>query len=359
MTLRGTFGKVKIFLFSHGKDEQDRRQPTEINRPHNSWSRNLHRLGALNIKSSSSKADHAATLPQIVITPPDEIPAITDLTNDAVPTHPPVQSNPTPGHGPPPSFISLHSLNTQAKNSSPSPPPPQPSHDKAQEVSATADAQTIQSATFREGSFANAQGVYIGTAVMIDSEKTEEERRTQEEKRAEKERRAEEERQAANALEKLATKGMPSAMLDSIDRGYVPRCNEDTRQTLRHRIVTWCRQGEEIRRVLWLSGPAGIGKSAVAQTVAEELKGKRLFGGGFFFSRPNNRSNPNVVIPTLAYQLATHIPEYRRIIAHKIIQDPVILDRSRATQFQELIIDPFVTLLTQHPASPPTPHNRH
>lgn len=217
--------------------------------------------------------------------------------------------------------------------------PPSPRHlslDAAQEPSGTPHAHQIHSALFREGSFAYAQGINIGTAYMNEFGWTLDERYAEEERRL-------------RALEKLAAKGLHSAMLDSRDRGYVPRCNENTRQTIRRRIIRWGWRHGEIRRLLWLSGPAGVGKSAVAQTVAEEFKGKGLLGGVFFFSRPNNRSDPDVVIPTLVYQLAMRIPEYRHIITDKITQDPIILDRNRRTQFQEFIIDPFLTLMTQHP----------
>ncbi|KAJ3563564.1 hypothetical protein NP233_g8863 [Leucocoprinus birnbaumii] len=191
--------------------------------------------------------------------------------------------------------------------------------------------QNIQSALFCEGSFANAQGINIGVAYMnefgfaVDARFVEEERK-------------------AKALEKLASKGMPSALLDSKDRGYIPRCNEDTRRTIRKRVVKWGWQQGQVRKLLWLSGPAGVGKSAVAQTVAEEFKEKGLLGAVFFFSRPNNRSDPNVVIPTLVYQLALRIPEYQQIIVQKIILDPVIFERNRQTQFQQLIVDPFLAL---------------
>jgi hypothetical protein len=140
---------------------------------------------------------------------------------------------------------------------------------------------------------------------------------------------------------------MPGAMLDSRERAYAPRCDEDTRQTLRDLIINWARNVEATQHVFWLSGPAGIGKSAVAQTVAEQLNAEGLLGAVFFFSRPNDRSDPDVVIPTLVYQLALLLPEYQRIVIQRLVKDPLIFSKDRRSLFKELIIDPFRTLVSQ------------
>ncbi|KAJ3569460.1 hypothetical protein NP233_g5040 [Leucocoprinus birnbaumii] len=178
-------------------------------------------------------------------------------------------------------------------------------------------------------------------------EQTKEEERALKKQKAEDERRTKEALRAREAFAQLIDKAMPSAMLDSIDRGYIPRCNEDTRRSLRARIVDWAQDDSEAQSLLWLSGPAGVGKSAVAQTVAEAMKAAGLLGGAFFFSRPNNRSDPNVVIPTLVYQLALNIPDYRNLITQRLIEDPLLLNRSRATQFEELIVIPFRSLASR------------
>ncbi len=96
-------------------------------------------------------------------------------------------------------------------------------------------------------------------------------------------------------------------------------------------------------------GPMGVGKSAVAQTIAEELSGHLRLGAALFFSRPNNRDDPDGVIPTLAYQLAVKLPDYKCIIMERLAEDPTILEKNRRTQFKELIIEPFRFLMNKHP----------
>ncbi|KAF5357029.1 hypothetical protein D9756_006695 [Leucocoprinus leucothites] len=151
------------------------------------------------------------------------------------------------------------------------------------------------------------------------------------------------------ALKKLLTRAMPSAMLYSEERAYAPRCDEGTRLSLRNRVVQWGQSDGEVQRLLWLSGPAAIGKSAVAQTVAEELKNVALLGAAFFFSRANNQEDPSVVIPTLVYQLAALLPEYKLIIGQRYKEDPLIFNKDRRSQFEELICDPFLPDLSHQP----------
>ncbi len=99
--------------------------------------------------------------------------------------------------------------------------------------------------------------------------------------------------------------------------------------------------------MLWILGPMGVGKSAIAQTMAEELSGR--LGAALFFSRPNNRDDPDGVIPTLAYQLAVKLPDYRRIVTERLVEDRTILEKNRRIQFKELIIEPFRFLMSKHP----------
>lgn len=141
---------------------------------------------------------------------------------------------------------------------------------------------------------------------------------------------------------------MPSATHDSSDRPSPPRCYPGTRTSLRLRVVEWGTNDSRDQRMLWILGPTGVGKSAIAQTIAEEFKEMGHLGATFFFSRPNHRDDPDTVIPTLAYQLATKDYHYKYILTQRLAEDPMLLDKNRRTQFKELIIEPFQFLMTQH-----------
>jgi hypothetical protein len=70
-----------------------------------------------------------------------------------------------------------------------------------------------------------------------------------------------------------------------------PRCHPDTRVKIIARITPWFEgKGQQ--------ASAGVGKSAVAQTLVEYLV--KLFAALAFFSRPNKRDNPHSL--TIAYQ---------------------------------------------------------
>lgn len=103
--------------------------------------------------------------------------------------------------------------------------------------------------------------------------------------------------------------------------------------------------------LLWLFGPAGVGKSAVAQTIADHCQDSARLGAAYFFSRLNNRDNPHGLIPTLAYQLAVRHSEYKNLITQFIFDDPSILDKTLRVQFRKLIVEPFAVLSAQNPLS--------
>ncbi|KAF7761252.1 hypothetical protein Agabi119p4_10661 [Agaricus bisporus var. burnettii] len=104
-----------------------------------------------------------------------------------------------------------------------------------------------------------------------------------------------------------------------------PRCHPGTRELL-----------------LWITGPAGVGKSAIVQTFAEYLVESKLLGASVFCSRPNKRNNPHRIFVTIAYQLAIRITAYREFLVERLSLDPQLLNRDMTTQFNTFIVEPFV-----------------
>lgn len=149
----------------------------------------------------------------------------------------------------------------------------------------------------------------------------------------------------------LKQKSTPGATLDSSSRKYPPRCHPDTRKSLRGRLVKWITVPDRQWKMVWVSGLAGVGKSAIAQTIAEDMERLGRIVAVFFFSRPNHLNDPDCVVPTLAYQLATRHPHYKHIITQRIADDPMILEKNIRFQFKALITEPFQQLMTQHPST--------
>ncbi|KAF9071961.1 hypothetical protein BDP27DRAFT_1198699, partial [Rhodocollybia butyracea] len=91
----------------------------------------------------------------------------------------------------------------------------------------------------------------------------------------------------------------------------------------------------------WLYGPAGAGKSAIAQTFAEACAKKGILAGSFFFWRSDpSRNNPERLFNTLAHQIAGAMPELRPIINSVVIRNPSVLTSSIEIQFNDLILQP-------------------
>jgi hypothetical protein len=105
-------------------------------------------------------------------------------------------------------------------------------------------------------------------------------------------------------------------------------------------------------KMLWVRGSAGTGKSAVAQSFGDSCGKERRHGASYFFSRPTGRDKIETVVPTVVYQLAATIPEYRSLIGHQLASNPLLLRKSPPVQFRELIVEPFATLQRQRPRDP-------
>ncbi|EKM77154.1 hypothetical protein AGABI1DRAFT_43797, partial [Agaricus bisporus var. burnettii JB137-S8] len=128
---------------------------------------------------------------------------------------------------------------------------------------------------------------------------------------------------------------------DSSARKPPPRCHPETRVKLIARITAWFEDQASLELLLWITGPAGVGKSAVVQTFAEYLVKSNLLGASVFLSRPNKRDNPNGVFITIAYQLATRIEAYRDYIVERLRLDPELLNGDLQAQFTTFIVEPF------------------
>ncbi|KAF9445138.1 hypothetical protein P691DRAFT_777785 [Macrolepiota fuliginosa MF-IS2] len=145
---------------------------------------------------------------------------------------------------------------------------------------------------------------------------------------------------APSGIDLLRKSSVPEATRDSSARDP-PRCFPGTREEHIRNITGWAIGNWQDRqaRLLWLYGPAGVGKSALAQTCAEKLEDK--IGASFFFSRLDGKNDPDKFFTTLVCQLVTKNPHYYTLIDNKVRRDPNIVSTSITTQFKELIVLPL------------------
>ncbi|KAF9442093.1 hypothetical protein P691DRAFT_765575 [Macrolepiota fuliginosa MF-IS2] len=138
----------------------------------------------------------------------------------------------------------------------------------------------------------------------------------------------------------------PDAAYDSSACNYTPWCQPGTCKQYIEDIFSWGAPAigtDEPLPLFWMKGLAGIGKSAIAQTCAEELKDLGRLSTAFFFAA-RVRDNAEQFFPTITYQLSTEFPDYHNLLDQRICCDRTILKKMMAIQFKALIAEPFQEL---------------
>ncbi|KAF5331084.1 hypothetical protein D9619_005897 [Psilocybe cf. subviscida] len=103
------------------------------------------------------------------------------------------------------------------------------------------------------------------------------------------------------ALKQLHNKVAPNAILNAGGRAAEVKCYPGTREEVIGLIERWMdlnAEGCEAPDMMWLSGPAGAGKSAIVQTVAERCKERGVQAASFFFFRSSNCIPPHALEST-------------------------------------------------------------
>ncbi|KAL0072848.1 hypothetical protein AAF712_000611 [Marasmius tenuissimus] len=117
-------------------------------------------------------------------------------------------------------------------------------------------------------------------------------------------------------------------------------CLEGTRQEALGDIHTWRTSGDPSRPICWLFGTAGVGKSAIAMTVARACEEDGLVASFFFFRSDPKRNNPSALMPTITLGFRSKFPSLRTFIDERIHRDPSILEANLEDQFRELVLKP-------------------
>ncbi|EIW74704.1 hypothetical protein CONPUDRAFT_147680 [Coniophora puteana RWD-64-598 SS2] len=138
---------------------------------------------------------------------------------------------------------------------------------------------------------------------------------------------------------------IPQSALD--DESHRARCLDGTRTQLLSDIMRHLDQ--PCRSVVWLHGPPGTGKTAVALSLADKLRaqsdstGSRLAGCFFFPRKDPRKQGLNCVLPAIAYQLGTKNAVVRDMLGNALMQDPGLLarDRTYAHQAEPFFVHPL------------------
>ncbi|KAF8816488.1 hypothetical protein BYT27DRAFT_7182040 [Phlegmacium glaucopus] len=152
-----------------------------------------------------------------------------------------------------------------------------------------------------------------------------------------------------SGLQGLSQAVSHGAIHDSAERYPAPNCHPNTRIAVREIILDWIHNEGSALPFFWLYGPAGAGKTAILQAIAEFLCSSsgdnENFGGSFFFSRgKDGRDQGHFLFSTIAYQLALNVPGLRQHINRIMEAKPKLYTKTIAVQLQTLIVDAFQCL---------------
>ncbi|KAF5356945.1 hypothetical protein D9756_006375 [Leucocoprinus leucothites] len=151
-----------------------------------------------------------------------------------------------------------------------------------------------------------------------------------------------------SGIDIILTASTPEAAVDAGERHYDPTCCPGTREQYIKDMTDWATTSNSDQLpVYWMKGPAGVGKSAIAQSCAKALKDSGHLGAAFFFSINGRRKDHTRLFPTLAYQLATTLPDYREFISRRVLNDKTLVTKTLSSQFESLIVGPLRKLKEQ------------
>lgn len=146
--------------------------------------------------------------------------------------------------------------------------------------------------------------------------------------------------QSDEILSKLSV--VQGASFDSHANEHEPRCHPLTRVKILGEIEKWAQEPEG-RRIYWLCGMAGTGKSTICRTVAHHLTNLNIVTASFFFKKgDNDRDKSSALFTTIVKQLVEHLPTEMALNVKKALQEnPSIGDKMLSKQFEKLILEPL------------------
>jgi hypothetical protein len=113
-------------------------------------------------------------------------------------------------------------------------------------------------------------------------------------------------------------------------------CFKNTRRSVINDIMEWIAD-DKAKKVLWIYGLAGSGKSTLSTTIAQKMRELHRLGAFFFFNRDIPQRNFATLIRTLAYRLAKFDPHIGAPISRVVATNENIAEMPLEFQFSNLL----------------------
>ncbi|KAJ3319167.1 hypothetical protein HDU76_000624 [Blyttiomyces sp. JEL0837] len=108
-----------------------------------------------------------------------------------------------------------------------------------------------------------------------------------------------------------------------------------TRMWAVEQVHQWLHEGNS--NLLWLNGGAGLGKSIIAYLISENLPPSYILGSLFFCKHDDiNKNSAKRIISTMAFQIASKLPDFHAFLLNEMEEDHAKGDQSR-NEFLNLI----------------------
>jgi hypothetical protein len=143
-------------------------------------------------------------------------------------------------------------------------------------------------------------------------------------------------------------------------------CHEATRDRILLQLDEWLSTPSEVERCWWITGQPGVGKSAIAITVADCLRGRSpvsatataddgyvpkatLFGQFFINYTLAETASPHNIFPTIALELAAASPIAAILIYDCLKARPTLADKLSVEQVDALYVRPISAIAKHDP----------
>ncbi|RXW20017.1 hypothetical protein EST38_g5819 [Candolleomyces aberdarensis] len=153
---------------------------------------------------------------------------------------------------------------------------------------------------------------------------------------------------SADPLTKLEARIAAGAIHDSAERCDAPKCHPETRVAVQDNLYRWIveddRELDQPKKIVWMTGPAGTGKTAVMGSLAGRCAANGVLGATFFFaswSASIGRRRKTDFVTTIAYQLAQHRDDLKNAISTAMEKNPAVLKKNLHVQMETLVLAPL------------------